>query len=228
MSVHITFYKPVDYFSGLFNRFAAWWTSGNYCHCELVVNTTPTELMSTVRDIYKAAQNGEYAPEDCTRIISQIEMSFFDTGFRKLAQSSDSLTLSFSQILGQQMAVRTLTKTAHDTWFKMPTNQDSYVDMVDGPSLTKEQRAETLRFAIEELGKDYDTSGALCSWLPFSSSRDTELCETWFCSEFVVTAFQRIGFAKALDAKRTTPNSLYHYVKNGIFTSHSINTINDK
>tara|TARA_B110000008_G_scaffold166808_1_gene166879 strand:+ start:2499 stop:3182 length:684 start_codon:yes stop_codon:yes gene_type:complete len=225
MSIHITFYKPVDYFSGLFNRFAAWLTWGDYCHCELVVKTSPTEIMNTVKEIYQAAQKGNYAPEDCNRIISQIEMAFFDTGFRKLAQSSDTLTLSFSQILGQKMAVRSLTKTAHDTWFKLPTGEDNYVDIADGPQITEKQRTETLRFAIEELGKDYDTSGALCSWLPFSSSHRADIYETWFCSEFVVTAFQRIGFAKSLDAKRTTPNSLYHFVKDG-FASQSINTLN--
>lgn len=211
MPISISFYKPVDYFSGFFNRLAAWWTSGDYCHCELVIETTPKEIMTSVKEIYHSAQRGEYAPEDCTRIISQIEISFFDTGFRKLAQSSETMTLSFSQILGQHMTVRALTQTAHDTWFKIPSKEDNNVVIVHQAGVTEKQQQDTLRFAIEELGKDYDTSGALCSWLPFSTNDHAKSHETYFCSEFVVTTFQRIGFMETLDAKHTTPNSLYSY-----------------
>lgn len=205
----------MDYFSGLFNRLAAWWTSGEFCHCELVVRTTPTKIMEAVKEIYQKAQKGLYAPDDCHRIISQIEMAFFDTGFRKLAQSSDELTLSFSQILGQKASIRVLTETAHDSWFKVPDEHDENVVLIPATiDITEEQEQETLCFAIESLGKDYDTTGALCSWLPSIGGNDQETTrETYFCSEFVVTAFQRIGFLKTLDAKRTTPNSLYTLLK---------------
>lgn len=212
MPIAVSFYKPVDYFSGMFNRFAAWWTAGEYCHCELVLETSPENIMQAVKEIYQKAQKGHYAPEDCQRMIGQIEMAFFDTAFRKMAQSSDTMTLSFSQILGQQMSVRVLTDTAHDSWFKIPTNDDDNVNIVDYEDVTEEQQLETLTFAIEELGKDYDTSGALCSWLPFSDAHQPSY-ETYFCSEFVVTSFQRIGFMGDLNAKRTTPNSLFSYLQ---------------
>ena len=100
MPLAVSFYKPVDYFSGFFNRFVTWWTAGDFCHCELVVHTTPAEIMTTVKHIYEASQKSEYAPEDCQRIVTQIEMAFFDTHFRKKAQTSDQLTLSFSFLWG--------------------------------------------------------------------------------------------------------------------------------
>lgn len=214
MPLHVSFYKPVDYFSGVFNQLAAWWTAGDYCHCELIVETTPTAIMEVVKDIYTSAQKGAYAPDDCHRIIAQIEMYFFDTGFRKLAQSSEKLTLSFSQILGQKASVRVLKETAHDTWFKIPSEHDGYAVLLPTSfEVTEEQQQQTLNFAIESLGKEYDTTGALCSWLPFSGNDQAETREKYFCSEFVVTAFQRIGFMETLDAKRTTPNSLYTFLK---------------
>lgn len=212
MSLHVSFYKPVDYFSGTFNRFAAWWTAGNYCHCELVVVTTPIDIMKAVKDIYNKALNGKYSPEDCQRIISQIEISFFDTGFRKLAQSSDQMTLSFSQIMGLHAGVRALTETAHDSWFKIPTNGDENVVMLPTYDVSPDDIHRTLTFAIESLGKEYDTTGALCSWLPFHSNERESNYESYFCSEFVVAAFQRIGFMETLDAKRTTPNSLHNHL----------------
>ena len=80
--------------------------------------------------------------------------------------------------------------------------------------VTEEQEADSLKFAIEELGKNYHTSGALCSWMPVWNSSPRSSYESYFCSEFIVTAFQRIGFMNTLSAKHTTPNSLYHYIQN--------------
>ena len=212
MPVSISFYKPVDYFSGAFNKFVTWFTSGEYCHCELVMETTPAKIMNTVKEIYNSAQKGEYSPEDCQRIISNIEVSFFDTHFRKKIQSSDSMVLSFSLLWGSPMTVRVLTETAHDTWFKMPDQENVILKHME--EVTEEQEADTLKFAIEELGKNYDTSGALCSWMPVWNSSSRSSYESYFCSEFIVTAFQRIGFMNKLSAKHTTPNSLYHYIQN--------------
>ena len=81
---------------------------------------------------------------------------------------------------------------------------------------------DVLKFSIEELGKNYDTSGALCSWLPWGSSSKHQY-DSYFCSEFVVTTFQRLGYMLELSAPHTTPNTLYHYIdKNMKYTPSSI------
>ena len=204
----VSFYRPVDYFSGTFNRFVTWMTAGEFCHCELIIHSTPDEIMTAVKEVYTAAQQGQYPPEDCNRIIGQIEMYFFDTHFKAAAQSQDKMAISFSLLWGSPMSVRVLKETAHDSWFKIPTNTDSYASVVNIPQVPPEKMKETLRFAIEELGKDYDSSGALFSWLPISSEHKSSY-ESYFCSEFVVTALQRINLYKNMDARHTTPNSLY-------------------
>jgi hypothetical protein len=197
----ITFYRPVDYFSGTFNRFVTWMTAGEFCHCELVVHTTPTSLMTTIKEIYSTAQQGLYSPEDCNRIISQIELHFFDTHFRKVAQSQDRVSLSFSLLWGIPMSVRVLQDTAHDSWFKIPSATDTNANIVHFPNISDDNLKSTLQFAVEELGKDYDSSGALFSWLPFKSSEHRNRKESYFCSEFVVTAFQRIGMLEQMDTR---------------------------
>ena len=78
--------------------------------------------------------------------------------------------------------------------------------------VTPEQTLESLQFSIEELGKQYDTNGALCSWLPWSSEQPRREYESYFCSEFVVTAFQRIGHLTELKPLHTTPNALFKYI----------------
>ena len=68
----VSFYKPQEYFSGMFNRFVAWMTSGNFCHTELVIQAKPQDIMNTIKIIYQNAQSKKYHPDDCSRIISAI------------------------------------------------------------------------------------------------------------------------------------------------------------
>lgn len=209
----VSFYKPVDYFSNVFNRFVSWMTAGEFCHCELVIHTTPTNIMNTVKSIYENAQQQKYSPEDCARILHQIESNFFSTEFRNSMQSSDSIVVAFSQLWGTPSTVRVLHKVSHDSWFKIPdqSTQDTIATRTID-NITSEQLQETLHFSIEEMGKQYDSSGALCSWVPWTSEEPKREYESYFCSEFVVTAFQRIGHLTDLKPLHTTPNALFKYI----------------
>lgn len=213
MMLSVSFFRPKDYFAGVFNKFVTWMTRGEFCHCDLVVHTTPTEVMEVVKQIYSAAQQGEYAPEDCQRILLQIESNFFATEFRKVVQQSDTLTLAFAALWGSTMTVRVLTEVSHDSWYQIPNETTAISEIKHMNTITKEQSLETLKFSIEELGKDYDTSGALCSWFPWSSSEPQRQYQSYFCSEFCVTAFQRLGFMNTLIPLHTTPNALYDYMQ---------------
>ena len=211
----VSFYKPVEYFSGSFNRLVTWMTSGEFCHCELVVQTKPEDIMKTIKTVHTSARDQKYSEEDCKRIIQAIEINFFDdVHFRKAVQSSDVITLSFSLLWGNPMSVRVLQpeNESNDSWFKIPPMMKGgpveLVKMSEDP----EHISKTLEFAIEELGKDYDTSGALCSWLPWGSQNQNPTCDSYFCSEFVVLSFQRLGYMKDMSASHTTPNALYAHV----------------
>ena len=205
----MSFYRPQEYFNGLFNRFVTWLTAGEFCHCELVAQMPSEELMTSVKKIYTKASSGEYEEKDCNRILGQIEKFFFATHFRDSIQSSDTITLSFSLLWGSPMSVRVLTPTSRDSWFKIPESTDSTANIIKLPYETPEHLTETISFAIEELGKDYNQSGALFSWLPFTSNHHKRQQKSYFCSEFCATALQRIGYIDNVDAEHCTPNSLY-------------------
>ena len=217
----VSFYRPVDYFSGMFNRFVAWMTSGNFCHTELVIQAKPSDIMDTIKKIYNGASTSKYHPDDCQRIISAIESNFFDNRrFRDLAQSSDMMWLSFSLLWGNPMFVRPLEEHHHDSWFRIPNDTTENMELHFIDDIEEEQVLETLKFSIEELGKNYDTSGALCSWLPWESAPKPQY-DSYFCSEFVVTVFQRLGFMNELSATHTTPNTLYDYIQTNIKNTQS-------
>jgi len=209
MMLSVTFFRPRDYFSGTFNKFVTWMTAGEFCHCDLVVHTSPADVMEVVKQIYESAQQNEYAPEDCQRILHQIESNFFATAFRDAAQKSETLTLAFAALWGSPMSVRVLTEVSHDSWYQIPNETTAISEIKHVESVTKEQSLEILKFSIEELGKDYDVSGALCSWLPWSNSEPKQKYESYFCSEFCVTALQRLGFLQTISPLHTTPNALY-------------------
>ena len=213
--ISVSFFRPVDYFSGAFNRFVTWMTSGDFCHCELIVRVAPQTILDVIKDIHRGAQHGQYPEEDCPRIISGIETNFFDdVEFRKAVQTEgNTIALSFSLIWGTPMSVRVLHDQTPDSWFQYPPlSSGGSVQRVD---ITSEEKhvSDTLKFAIEELGKDYDTSGALCSWIPWTSETKHGRHEAYFCSEFVVTALQRIGYLEGISAKHTTPNALYTVIQ---------------
>lgn len=214
----VSFYRPREYFSGTFNKFVTWITAGEFCHCELVAQMSAENLMDIVKNIYTKASSGGYETEDCNRILGQIEQYFFSTHFREHVQSNEKITLSFSLLWGEPMSVRVLHKTSHDSWFKIPSPLDSNANIIEIPHETPEKLTETMTFAIEELGKNYNQTGALFSWLPFTSNQHKRQQKSYYCSEFCATALQRIGHIEEVNAVHCTPNSLYHTLNNRIRT----------
>mgnify|MGYP004063250365 CR=1 FL=1 len=49
----VSFYRPMEYFSGTLNKFVTWMTDGEFCHCDLVIHTTPAEVMEVAREAVK-------------------------------------------------------------------------------------------------------------------------------------------------------------------------------
>jgi hypothetical protein len=177
----------------------------------------PSEaLMTSVKKIYTKASSGEYEKADCNRILGQIEKFFFSTHFREQVQSNDNITLSFSLLWGEPMSVRILHENSQDSWFKLPETKDTNANIIKIPHESTEALTETMTFAIEELGKDYNQSGALFSWIPFTSNQHKRQRKSYFCSEFCATALQRIGHIDEVDALHCTPNSLFHTLNNRI------------
>ena len=88
------------------------------------------------------------------------------------------------------------------------------MNLIKIPHESTEALTETMTFAIEELGKNYNQSGALFSWLPFTSNQHKRQQKSYYCSEFCATALQRIGHIEEVNAVHCTPNSLYHTLNN--------------
>jgi len=214
--IYCTFYRPSGYFEGTFNSFAAWWTSGEYCHCELVLKISSSKLMSCVKEVYDDIPNLE--EKDQKRLIPSIENFFFLPTTLRRVQQNDEVMLSFSLLWGETMCVRFLDEDATDYWYRLPSEKQKDADVLEVLDVDDEQTLSVLRYGIGEMGKQYDTSGALFSWLPLSSEKKSKY-ETYFCSEFCVMALQNINLLSDLSAPHTTPNALYKSLKSAMNSS---------
>ena len=46
--IWVSFFKPMGIFEGSFNKLAAWWTAGDYCHCEIVWHVERKAMIVTL------------------------------------------------------------------------------------------------------------------------------------------------------------------------------------
>ena len=201
----VSFFRPVGIFEGSFNKLAAWWTAGEYCHCELVWHVEPTILMGCVKRLYVKIQQSD---EDHSKIAAELESVFFQNKDNKsLLQLGRKVYISFSLLWGDQLRIRFL-MNIEDPWFSTPnqTFEDIVWRKCDGIKPEKEE--ETLEWALGEVTKPYNSSAALFSWVPTWGVNDVKCRPSYFCSEFAALCLVRMGYLRPLATHHCTPNHL--------------------
>lgn len=201
--IWVSFFKPMGIFEGSFNRLAAWWTAGKYCHCELVFQVSPQDLMTSVKNVYKdlTEQN-----EDHRRLCAELEKIFFQNKQNKLLiQSEQDLYVSFSLIWGDQLRVRFL-RNVNDTWCSSPLIEKEEIDWFKVEP--KENKLETLEWALTQVTKPYNSSAAFFSWVPTFTSESLRDKDSYFCSEFTAMGLIKMKCLKQINTHHCTPNDL--------------------
>lgn len=209
-----SFYRPKDCFRGAFNNFAAWWTNGDFCHCELVVEGPSEFVLQHVQQIYvKHMKNRD---DRSKAIVQELERSVMNKQGRRLVHKHGHGWISFSLLFGDQLRMRLLDPESSEPWHQTP-QQTNDVVVWKSVELGDDATSHVFNWALEEVGKPYDNTGALFSWVP-SIFRERANVPKHFCSEFCVRSMQRAGQLHALQASHTTPNKLYDALQNYIPT----------
>lgn len=203
--IWVSFFKPLGIFEGSFNRLAAWWTAGDYCHCEIVWHVEPTVLMANVRKLYQVAQASK---EDHKHLCAELESVFFENrDHRTLLQAGKKVYVSFSLIWGDQLRARFL-MDIEDPWCSTPSQKFDDIQWVKCDNIKQEKFEETLLWALGELTKPYNSQAALFSWVPTWGIDDVKSKPSYFCSEFAAICLVRMGYLKPLATHHCTPNHL--------------------
>ena len=201
--IWVSCFKPLGIFEGSFNRLAAWWTSGEYCHCELVFQVSPEDLMSAVKRVYG---NLSAQKQDHRRLCAELESVFFQNKRNKqLIQSGKDLYVSFSLIWGDQLRIRFL-KDVHDAWESGPMVNTKEIDWFKCENTQHE--AETLEWALTQVTKPYNSSAALFSWVPTYGVSQLTDRSSYFCSEFTAIGLIKMDYFENMNTHHCTPNDL--------------------
>ena len=213
--IWLSFFKPTGLFEGSFNKFASWWTGGDFCHCELVFEIEPSTLMECVKDRYSTIKNDP--EENQSQISTTLEKMFFESREnRKLLQSAKTVFLSFSLVWGDQLRLRML-MNVQDPWYSTPVNEFEDLTWKQLNNIEHKNIIRGLKWSLQEICKPYNTSAAMFSWIPSWSMDNIIPKESYFCSEFCAMVLIHMGYLSPMSVTDCTPNSLWKIIKEGEF-----------
>lgn len=210
--IWISFFRPKGVFEGSFNKLASWWTGGDFCHCELVYEVEPNILMNCVKNRYANIKNE--TKERGTIISNILEKTFFESrDNRKLLQRGKPVFVSFSLVWGDQLRVRFL-MDVKDPWITTPNNQFEDLEWIKCEGISEKNETRGLNWALQEIGKPYNTSAAMFSWIPSWSIDGIRPKDSYFCSEFTAMVLIHMDYLKPMSVTDCTPNSLWKLLLN--------------
>lgn len=205
--IWVSFFKPTGIFEGSFNKFAAWWTAGDYCHCEIVWHIEPIDLMDCVKTVYNNLNKGEKNDKN-SKICAELESVFFTNRHNiQLLQEEKPVYISFSLLWGDQLRVRFL-ENIEDPWVSTPEKPFDDITWVKCDNILKEKKITCLQWALSELTKPYNQGAALLSWVPHWGVNDTTSKSAYFCSEFASICLVKMKYLKPMNTLHCTPNHL--------------------
>jgi len=192
----------VSIFESKFNAFAAWITSGNFCHSEIVIHVDP-EILKT--SITKAMTQNDHGLNSC------IEECFFSDAFaRQQLSSSEPIYVSFAALWGMKLKARVLRSTATNAYEHTPLEKHSDVEYIRVKGIEDIQGVSD--FCVMQMGKEYARFSALMSATKTECTWFHNPSKSKFCSELCVCALQQDNILEDLKPATITPNSLYMHI----------------
>lgn len=203
MSVYVTFFKPHGVFEGSFNHLVSWWTGGDFCHCEIVFALAPGHLMRLLKRVYD-----NQTETDQKRLMPELENNFYENKeFRQIVQNEKEILISFSLLWGDKLRARFVSREEeYDPWKQLSNENISIIEY------KSQSFDEMCLFSLRNLGKPYNVSLALTSWMPSFGLSDSDKPSSYFCSEFVADVLKK-DHRLSCTSFRTTPNHLYQLLK---------------
>ena len=208
--IWVSFYKPSGVFESSFNKMAAWWTGGNYCHCELVFCLEPSVLMNVVKKRYQDITNDtNLSEQQKIKNTAELESVFFENkDHRAIIQKGEPVYVSFSLLWGDQLRVRFL-MNIHDPWIAKPQIEFDDVNWIQIDSINQKDEEKGFLWSLSEITKPYNNSAAFWSWLPTWSVDGIQPKDSYFCSEFAAMVLVYMGHLKPMSVSHCTPNHLW-------------------
>lgn len=187
--IHASFAKPVGLFDNYFNRFVATITWGEYCHSEFIVTWTEAEAIEFLQN-------------------KNLDISILKK-WKNHMDDDDKLHICFYVLWGDKTTYRLLKQNHTNPFYRMPNDhQFSTIKL----NLDQAQEYDMVEFLFKEMKKNYDYTGALTYFVPLRRSHQEYA--SYFCSQWMICALQKIKYFQAINPSGVTPNKLYNLIKN--------------
>ena len=175
-------------FEGSFNKLAAWWTAGEYCHSEFIF-TWDTETRE--------------------RFFSTIEGHERLKSRYKDYEEDGKIHICFYVLWGDTTSYRLLKYQHNNPFYRMPI--DTQFTTLSVP-MEETDEFKMATFLLNQCKKKYDYAGALTYYIPLRYSNSEY--PTYFCSQLMVCALQHVRHYQEINPSSVTPNKLYTLLSN--------------
>lgn len=197
-----------------FNKVAAAVTGGRFCHCEVCFDNISLKKLRILATSLSDFDPKQKKAKEALRSILVLYPS---------DEQNEKITIAFYALQGMPLGVRVLSDRNSDLFLRRYTNAWKVYRIIDAPLSVV---AHQLYWALCQVGKPYDTMGALTCPLKTNTRQLEADRNTWFCSNHALRFVQHIALCQDMSLRCTTPNSLEKALN--VIYKQSIATSSDK
>lgn len=183
-------------FNVAFNKVAAAVTFGRFCHCEIAFDNIS---LSKLRKFYRCLSNEDTKQRKAKKALESV-LNLYPPD-----ENKEKVTLAFFALQGMPLGVRTLSDTNADPFLRKYTRAWKVYRIIDAPLRVVSHQ---LYWALCQVGKPYDTMGALTCPLKGNPHEIEPDRQSWFCSNHALRFVQHMAICQDMSLRCTTPNSL--------------------
>jgi len=179
-----------------FNKVAAAVTGGRFCHCEIAFDNVKLGKLREFVSLFDGNAADDVRCRDALDTILKLYPP----------NANDELVhFAFFALQGMPLGVRVLSERSVDPFFQKYSDAWKVYQIRGAPGTVVEAQ---LYWCLLQVGKKYDTVGALTCPLKTNTSAFEPDRDTWFCSDHALRFVQHMALCQDLSLRCTTPNSL--------------------
>lgn len=183
-------------FDVTFNKVAAAVTGGRFCHCEIAFDSIKLGKLREFVPLFDKSTPDDIRCKDALHSI----LNLFPP------DANDELVhIAFYALQGMPLGVRVLSERSADPFFQKYSDAWKVYQIRDAPG---DVSGMQLFWCLKQVGKPYDTMGALTCPLKTNTSDFEPDRDAWFCSNHALRFVQHMALCQDMSLRCTTPNSL--------------------
>lgn len=183
-------------FDVTFNKVAAAVTGGRFCHCEIAFDNVKLGKLREFLPLFHKNTPDDVRCKNALQTISNLYPPNAD---------DELVHIAFYALQGMPLGVRVLSEHSEDPFFQKYSDAWKVYQIRDAPGKVL---GAQLYWCLKQVGKPYDTMGALTCPLKSNTHELEPDRDRWWCSNHALRFVQHMAVCQDMSLRCTTPNSL--------------------